>query len=76
MRHRKAGTKLGRKTPHRRSLLRSLVTSIIIEDRIETTVAKAKAARPLIEKMIHPGQARRPSLAPSGSRLSAHPLKR
>jgi large subunit ribosomal protein L17 len=56
MRHRKAGTKLGRKTPHRRSLLRSLVTSIIIEDRIETTVAKAKAARPLIEKMITLGK--------------------
>ena len=52
MRHRKAGFKLGRKTPHRRALLRNLVTSILMEDRVETTVTKAKAARPHVEKMI------------------------
>lgn len=56
MRHRKAGTKLGRKTPHRRALLRNLVTSILLEDRIETTVTKAKAARPHVEKMITLGK--------------------
>ena len=56
MRHRNAGFKLGRKTDHRRALLRNLVTSVIIEDRIETTVAKAKAVRPLVEKMITLGK--------------------
>jgi large subunit ribosomal protein L17 len=40
----------------RRALLRNLVTSVIIEDRVETTVAKAKAVRPLVEKMITLGK--------------------
>ncbi|HET7104242.1 MAG TPA: 50S ribosomal protein L17 [Terracidiphilus sp.] len=56
MRHRNAGFKLGRNTSHRRALLRNLVTSIIVEDRVETTVAKAKAVRPHVEKMITLGK--------------------
>ena len=56
MRHRNAGFKLGRNTSHRRALLRNLVTSVIIEDRVETTIAKAKAVRPLVEKMITLGK--------------------
>ncbi len=56
MRHRKAGNKLGRNPSHRRALLRNLVTSVVIEDRVETTLAKAKAVRPLIEKMITLGK--------------------
>jgi large subunit ribosomal protein L17 len=56
MRHKVAGWKLGRNTAHRRSLLRNLVTSVIIEERVETTVPKAKAARPLVEKMITLGK--------------------
>jgi large subunit ribosomal protein L17 len=56
MRHRNAGFKLGRNTSHRRALLRNLVTSVIEEDRVETTVAKAKAVRPHIEKMITLGK--------------------
>ena len=52
MRHKVAGYKLGRSTSHRKALLRSLVTSIIEQERIVTTVIKAKAVRPLIEKMI------------------------
>jgi large subunit ribosomal protein L17 len=56
MRHRNAGFKLGRNTSHRRALLRNLVTSIILEDRVETTITKAKAARPLVEKMITLGK--------------------
>jgi len=56
MRHRNAGNKLGRNTSNRRALLRNLTTSVIIEDRVETTVAKAKAVRPLIEKMITLGK--------------------
>ena len=56
MRHRNAGFKLGRNTSHRRALLRNLVTSVIEEDRVETTLAKAKAVRPHIEKMITLGK--------------------
>src|SRR5205085_7935231 len=56
MRHLKAGWKLGRNTSHRRALLRNLVTSLIIEERIETTVPKAKAMRPHVERMITLGK--------------------
>src|SRR5258705_11690820 len=56
MRHKVAGYKLGRNPAHRRSLLRNLVTSVIVEERIETTVPKAKAVRPLVEKMITLGK--------------------
>ncbi len=56
MRHKVAGWKLGRNTSHRRSLLRNLVTSLILEERIETTVPKAKAMRPQVEKMITLGK--------------------
>jgi large subunit ribosomal protein L17 len=52
MRHRNAGYKLGRNTSHRRAVLRSLVTSVILMDRIETTITKCKASQPLVEKMI------------------------
>jgi len=56
MRHRLATWKLGRNTSHRRALLRNLVTSLILEDRIETTVPKAKAMRPHVERMITLGK--------------------
>jgi large subunit ribosomal protein L17 len=56
MRHRNATKKLGRNTSHRRALLRNLVTSLIMEERIETTPAKAKAMRPHVEKMITLGK--------------------
>lgn len=56
MRHRNYGKKLSRNTEHRRALLRNLVTSLILEERIETTVAKAKAARTEAERMITLGK--------------------
>jgi large subunit ribosomal protein L17 len=56
MRHRNAGYKLGRNTSHRRAVLRNLVTSVILMDRIETTLTKCKAAQPLVEKMITLGK--------------------
>lgn len=56
MRHKVAGYKLGRTTSHRRSLFRNMVTSLIMEERIETTAIKAKAVRPLVEKMITLGK--------------------
>ncbi|HWZ52431.1 MAG TPA: 50S ribosomal protein L17 [Granulicella sp.] len=68
MRHRNAGYKLGRNTSHRRAMLRNLVTSVILMDRVETTITKCKATRPIIEKMITLGKngsvhARRQALA-------------
>src|SRR5689334_12645255 len=52
MRHLKSGKKLKRDVSGRRALLRGLVTNVIEEERITTTVPKAKAAKPLVEKMI------------------------
>jgi large subunit ribosomal protein L17 len=52
MRHKRAGYKLKRDVGARRALLRNLVTNVIEQERIVTTVPKAKAAKPLVEKMI------------------------
>ena len=52
MRHRVAGFKLKRPVDARDALLRNLATSVIEHERIVTTVPKAKAVRPLVEKMI------------------------
>jgi large subunit ribosomal protein L17 len=56
MRHRKAGRQLGRNSGHRRALFRSLVTSILEHERIETTLPKAKEMRSFVEKMITLGK--------------------
>jgi len=56
MRHRNYGKKLSRNTEHRNALMRNLVTSLILTERIQTTVAKAKAARPVVERMITLGK--------------------
>ena len=56
MRHRKAGSKLGRQPAHRRATLRNLVTNLIEKERIHTTLLRAKAARPLAERMITLGK--------------------
>ncbi len=52
MRHKRAGYKLKRDVGARKALLRGLVTSIIEHERVITTVPKAKAVKPLVEKMI------------------------
>jgi len=52
MRHLVAHKKLGRNSAQRKALLRNLVTSFLEKERIRTTLAKAKATRPLAEKMI------------------------
>lgn len=56
MRHRNFGRKLSRNTEHRRALLRNLVTSLILEERIETTLPKAKEARSAAERVITLGK--------------------
>lgn len=52
MRHRVSGYKLKRDLGARKALLRNLVTSVIEQERVVTTEQKAKAARPLVERMI------------------------
>jgi large subunit ribosomal protein L17 len=52
MRHRKAGRRLGRPTDQRLALLRSLVGAVLWHGAIETTEAKAKSARPALERII------------------------
>ncbi len=52
MRHQKAGRKLGRTSAHRQALLRNLVTSLLLHERIVTTEAKAKELRRIAEQMI------------------------
>jgi large subunit ribosomal protein L17 len=56
MRHLKSGHKLGRNPAHRRATLRNLVTNLVEKERIQTTLLRAKAARPLAERMITLGK--------------------
>ena len=56
MRHQNKTVKLGRSQAHRDALLANQVCSLIIHQRIRTTLAKAKAARPLAEKMVTLGK--------------------
>ncbi len=56
MRHRVAGKKLGRKTPHRMMMFRNMVTSLLDKERIRTTLPRAKALRPIAEHMITLGK--------------------
>jgi len=68
MRHQKKRIKLGRTAEHRKALLSNQVCSLIQHQRIKTTLAKAKAVRPLAERMVTLGKngslhARRTALA-------------
>lgn len=56
MRHACTGRQFGRDSSHRKALLRMLVTALLKNEKIETTVAKAKEIRPLAEKMITLGK--------------------
>lgn len=52
MRHRKKTLKLNRTSAHRKALLSNLVSSLIREEKLVTTLPKAKAAQPLAERMV------------------------
>ncbi|EDY16129.1 Ribosomal protein L17-like protein [Chthoniobacter flavus Ellin428] len=65
MRHQRKTVKLGRKEGHRKSLLSNLAVSLIEHNRIKTTLAKAKALRPLAENWLH-RQEEHHSCAPHG----------
>ena len=77
MRHLKAHRKLGRTSEHRHSMLRNLATSLINsrEERIVTTLPKAKELRPFVERAITLSRRAR-SLADDGSNAQALHLRR
>ena len=77
MRHLKAHRKLGRTTEHRISMLRNLATSLVNsrEDRIVTTLPKAKELRPFIEKAITLSR-RAASLEGNGAEVTSVHLRR
>jgi large subunit ribosomal protein L17 len=52
MRHRKAGYKLGRTTAHREAMLRNMAASLFEHGQITTTIPKAKALQPFVEKIV------------------------
>lgn len=52
MRHRKAGYKLGRTTAHRTAMLRNMAASLFEHGQITTTIPRAKALQPFVEKII------------------------
>ena len=56
MRHRQTTPKLGRTPSHRKAMLRNMVTDLLRHERVRTTQAKAKALRPLAERMITLGK--------------------
>ena len=79
MRHQRRGKKLGRDSAHRKALYSNLAGALIEHGRIKTTEAKAKAVKPIAEKMITLGRrgdlaARRQALAYLRSQEIVHQL--
>ncbi len=56
MRHLNGYRKLGRTTSHRKAMLRNMATSLVLHERIDTTLQKAKEVRSFVEKMITLGK--------------------
>jgi len=56
MRHLNGYRKLGRKSAHRRALLRNMATSLVLHERIDTTLPKAKELRSVVEKLVTMGK--------------------
>jgi len=56
MRHQVRGRKLGRSPAHRRALFRNQLASLVREERIKTTLHKAKELRPIAEKVVTQGK--------------------
>lgn len=56
MRHRTKTVKLGRKSQHRDAMLANMAGSLILHNRIKTTLPKAKALRPIVEKLVTLGK--------------------
>ena len=71
MRHQRSGKKLGRDSAHRKALFANLTAALIEHGRIRTTETKAKAVRPIAEKMITLGRDGLDPCPPAGARLPA-----
>jgi large subunit ribosomal protein L17 len=56
MRHRKEGKKFGRETGQRRAFIRSLALNVLKRERVETTITRAKAIRPVVERAVTIGK--------------------
>lgn len=56
MRHRKHRSRLGRLTGHRAAMMGNLVSSVLLHERVETTLSKAKEAREVVDRMITLGK--------------------
>lgn len=79
MRHAKKGRKIGSSASHRKAILEGLARQVIVHERIQTTEAKAKELRPMLEKVITLGKkgdlhSRRQALAILGDREIVHKL--
>jgi large subunit ribosomal protein L17 len=75
MRHRKSGRKFGLPSDQRRALLKSLTRSMLRYERIETTEARAKEVRPIVEKLVTLARKGGPD-APVAMRLHARRMVR
>jgi len=73
MRHQKKKVTLDRKKAPRVALLRNLAASVILYEKVKTTEAKARAVRPIVEKMITAGKS--PTLASRRKLLSFFPTE-
>jgi len=74
MRHRNAHRKLGRVSEHRIALLRNQATALLMHERIETTLPKAKELRPFVERIITIAKRGVKAADPKGKTLSARRL--
>lgn len=79
MRHRRAGKRLNRNTHQRKALFKNLIAALILHGRIKTSEAKAKAIKPLIDRLISKARAgtvhvRRQLLAFLPGKEAAHKL--
>jgi large subunit ribosomal protein L17 len=70
MRHRKSGRKLGRNSSHRRAMFRNLAAALILHEEIDTTQAKAKELRGIVEKLITQASKAQDSVGKSADQLS------
>lgn len=70
MRHRKSGRKLGRNSSHRRAMFRNMAAALILHEEIDTTHAKAKELRGIVEKLITQASKAQDSIGKSAEQLT------
>lgn len=70
MRHHKSGRKLGRNSSHRRAMFRNMAAALILHEEIDTTQAKAKELRGIVEKLITQASKAQDSIGKDKSKLS------